>query len=221
MKLYLYNHNCIPFIRSPDIISARIYDQYKNKLSEIGSKSLAISNELNFKRYSEVVSTNDTTVVITPLYKELNQNSLPSAWLVLELNRERIELQQYELSGVLILLLVIFSACYSLFSLHLASKFSIPIECLNHALEKASEGHYDDIKNLSIPEEYYPMLMGIITIVERLEHNREDMLKSIDQATKDMRRNMDNMEEKSAQLHIANKEKSESNRLKKPIPCKY
>ena len=52
------------------------------------------------------------------------------------------------------------------------------------------------------------------SITERLENYREEIQQSIEQATEDIRKNMDSIEEKSAQLHIANKEVTESNRLK-------
>lgn len=203
-------------IRTPNIISAHIYDNKQEQIATVGSLTTQPIASLTFNRQVNITQTKPITFAVTPLYHHDNNNyvTTPSAWLVVEFDNAKTNLKKYELSGILILLLIVFNIAYTLFSLHLANLFSSPIERFNRALDKAKEGQYDEIKNLTLPPEYFPMLMSIITVVERLENNHEEMQKSIEQATKDMRRNMDNMEEKSAQLHIANREKSESNRLK-------
>ncbi|TBR43423.1 response regulator [Marinomonas agarivorans] len=203
-------------IRTPNIVSAHIYNQNKQQLATVGSLTKKPIENLVFGKHVQISQSEFVTFSITPLYHHNNSNyvTTPSAWLMLEFDNAKTNLKKYELSGIIILLLIIFNIGYVLFSLYLANLFSTPIEQFNHALDKAKDGQYDDIKNLTVSSEYFPMLMSIIAIVERLENNHEEMQKSIEQATKDMRRNMDNMEEKSAQLHIANREKSESNRLK-------
>ena len=67
---------------------------------------------------------------------------------------------------------------------------------------------------MKLPPEYAALQKDLLDLSERLEHHNEEMIAGIEQSTEDIRRNMDSMEEKSAQLHIANREAMESNRLK-------
>jgi len=213
-------------ILSPNIISARVYNAQKKLINEIGNKSEFQNPTALFSSQTEQKFSQYAALSITPLLRrktsieneglgpiESNDKTL-SGWLVLESNTADFTLKKYRLFSFMAITLVAFITLFALIAIRIANKIATPVNSLNRVVEKISQGHFNAIKQLKLPKDYSETSKGLAEINERLENSQEEMLKSIDQATEDMRRNMDSMEEKSAQLHIANKETSESNRLK-------
>lgn len=213
-------------ILSPNIISARVFNAQKKLIHEIGNKSTFPDPESLFTSQTEQKFSQYAALSITPLLSlkassengglgpiESNDKTL-TGWLVLESNTADFTLKKYRLFSFMAITLVAFITLFALIAIKIANKIANPVNNLNRVVEKISQGQFNAIKQLKLPRDYIATTKGLAEISERLENSQEEMLKSIEQATEDMRRNMDSMEEKSAQLHIANKETSESNRLK-------
>lgn len=213
-------------ILSPNIISARVYNAQKKLVNEIGNKSAFDDPSNLFGNQSEQKFAQYAALSITPLLSpktsvrnntlipiESNDKSL-SGWLVLESNTADFTLKKYRLFSFMAIILVSFITLFALIAIKIANNIANPVNTLNQVIEKINQGQFNAIHQLKLPKDYLATTKGLAEINERLENSQEEMLKSIDQATEDMRRNMDSMEEKSAQLHIANKETSESNSLK-------
>ncbi|WP_242603174.1 response regulator [Marinomonas sp. MED121] len=213
-------------ILSPNIISGRVFNSQKKLISEIGNKSNFTDPVPLFSNQSEQRFFQNSAISITPLLSprsaldtsalgpiESNDKIL-SGWLVLESNTADFTLKKYRLFSFMAITLVAFMTLFALIAIKISNRIANPVNDLNRIVEKISQGQFNAIKQLKLPQDYLATTKGLTEINERLENSQEEMLKSIEQATEDMRRNMDSMEEKSAQLHIANKETSESNRLK-------
>lgn len=213
-------------ILSPNIISARVYNAQKKLVNEIGNKSNFADPEALFSNQAEQKFSQYSALSITPLLSlktsleseglgpiESNDKAL-TGWLVLESNTADFTLKKYRLFSFMAITLIAFTTLFALIAIKIANKIANPVNNLNRVIEKISQGQFNAIKQLKLPRDYLATTKGLAEINERLENSQEEMLKSIEQATEDMRRNMDSMEEKSAQLHIANRETSESNRLK-------
>ena len=213
-------------ILSPNIISGRVFNSQKKLISEIGNKSNFTDPIPLFSNQSEQRFFQNSAISITPLLSprsaldtsalgpiESNDKIL-SGWLVLESNTADFTLKKYRLFSFMAITLVAFMTLFALIAIKISNRIANPVNDLNRIVEKISQGQFNAIKQLKLPQDYLATTKGLTEINERLENSQEEMLKSIEQATEDMRRNMDSMEEKSAQLHIANKETSESNRLK-------
>ncbi|KZM46033.1 hypothetical protein OA92_02380 [Marinomonas sp. SBI22] len=213
-------------ILSPNIISARVYNAQKKLVNEIGNKSTFTDPETLFTNQAEQKFSQYSALSITPLLSlktsleseglgpiESNDKTL-TGWLVLESNTADFTLKKYRLFSFMAITLIAFTTLFALIAIKIANKIANPVNNLNRVVEKISQGQFNAIKQLKLPRDYLATTKGLAEINERLENSQEEMLKSIEQATEDMRRNMDSMEEKSAQLHIANRETSESNRLK-------
>ncbi|WP_243730283.1 response regulator [Marinomonas balearica] len=153
---------------------------------------------------------NPTTSFIT------NTNSVPqiSGWLKVEASKEASTVSKYRyLSATLgTFFLVNLIAIFAL--LNVTAALLRPMERIADTINKITQGHFGATKGLNLPSQYSTVQSDLNDIASRIENHRDEMFNNIDQATEDIRRNMDSLEEKSAQLHIANKEATESNRLK-------
>lgn len=95
-----------------------------------------------------------------------------------------------------------------------AVRLSVPWLRITRTLTDITSGDYDSSNTLSLPKHLQKTQEELKYISERLKNYRSDLETEIDQITKETRENSILLEEKSAQLHIANKEAMESNRLK-------
>lgn len=217
-------------IESQDVKSVRVFSSDRKLLTELGNHSAFQLNQLQFANTATLFQNDQAVSALIPIFAtSLNLDPTPGAktgpvantdaeemvgWVQVEATKSAITLQKYQLITLLVISLVAFNTLFALLSARISSQFWIPLNKLNSTINKLVSGHFSVVKSLNLPNDYQPLQKGLVELSERLENYREEMLQSIEQATEDMRRNMDSMEEKSAQLHIANKEATESNRLK-------
>lgn len=182
----------------PDDSTIREYDSYLESISAIhytnNSSDAAFSTQAD-------------------LFNSANQRSL-IGWVKIEANKSAIQIEMYQYASLIIFTLVIFNILVILGAFHLSKTLTLPIDRLSSALNKLVKGQFSTAKLMKLPPEYATLQKDLLDLSERLEHHNEEMTAGIEQATEDIRRSMDSMEEKSAQLHIANREAMESNRLK-------
>ncbi len=85
---------------------------------------------------------------------------------------------------------------------------------MSNTIRDIASGHYDKAREIKLPNELLQTKTDLEYISERLNNYRAELEEEISQTTKEAREHALQLEEKSAQLHIANKEATESNRLK-------
>ncbi|NVK75702.1 MAG: response regulator [Oceanospirillaceae bacterium] len=147
------------------------------------------------------------------LFTPLDQRNL-IGWIKIEANKSTIQIQKYQYASLIIFTLVLFNILVILIAINFSKRLTAPITKLSVSLNKLVKGQFSTAKLMNLPPEYASLQKDLLELTERLEHHNEELINGIEQSTEDIRRSMDSMEEKSAQLHIANREAMESNRLK-------
>jgi len=149
----------------------------------------------------------------TDLFIPLDQRNL-IGWVKIEANKSAIQIEKYQYAGLVSFILIIFNVLIILSAFRISRALTQPINKLSASLDKLVKGQFSTVKLMKLPPEYATLQKDLLDLTERLEHHNEELIAGIEQSTEDIRRSMDSMEEKSAQLHIANREAMESNRLK-------
>ncbi|WP_421849590.1 response regulator [Marinomonas sp.] len=182
----------------PDEITIKEYDTYLESMSTIHYTSNTLDGVFNSQ---------------ADLFNSVDQRSL-IGWVKIEANKSSIQIEKYQYATLIFFILLIFNILVILGASHLSKTLTLPINRLSSALSKLVKGQFSNIKLMKFPPEYAALQKDLFDLTERLEHHNEELIAGIEQSTEDIRRSMDSMEEKSAQLHIANREAMESNRLK-------
>ncbi|WP_219702264.1 response regulator [Marinomonas lutimaris] len=182
----------------PEDISIKEYDNHLESISAIHYTNNSLDGAFNTQ---------------ADLFNSIDQRSL-IGWVKIETNKSAIQIEKYQYASLVIFILLIFNIVIILGAFRLSKTLTLPINRLSSALSKLVKGQFSSAKLMKLPPEYDSLQKDLLDLAERLEHHNEELIAGIEQSTEDIRRSMDSMEEKSAQLHIANREAMESNRLK-------
>ncbi|MFT2111059.1 response regulator [Marinomonas sp. 2405UD68-3] len=216
-------------LERPITTSIHVYDTKQRIIAELGSKTAPQQTEL-FSKNTQFLETNEQLIIIQPIYSNsiefisstnsmtdyitpTNQEQI-SGWVKIKASKHKNKLKKQQIVSVLLIIILIFNVLYTILLLKLIQHFLTPFYKIENTIQQLSVGNFLQAKSLEVPPSFNKISTNIINITEKLENYREEIQLSIEQATEDIRRNMDSIEEKSAQLHIANKEATESNRLK-------
>ena len=215
-------------LNNQDISSVQLFNSEQKLIAELGKapepNDTVFPNDNIIKEYDSYLesisaihyanNSPDTTFSSqADLFNSSDQRSL-IGWVKIEANKSAIKIEMYQYASLIIFILLIFNILVILGAFHLSKTLTLPIDRLSSALNKLVKGQFSNAKLMKLPPEYAALQKDLLDLSERLEHHNEEMLAGIEQSTEDIRRSMDSMEEKSAQLHIANREAMESNRLK-------
>jgi two-component system sensor histidine kinase BarA len=211
-----------------DISSVQLFNSEQKIIAELGS--VPKQNSLTFAEESQILEHDDYLESMSPihyannsldgvfnaqtdLFNPSNQRNL-IGWVKIEANKSAIKIAKYQYASLIIFILMLINILTILTTYQVSKHLTQPISKLGVALNKLVKGQFSAAKLMKLPPEYADIQKDLLDLTERLEHHHEELIIGIEQSTEDMRRSMDSMEEKSAQLHIANKEAMESNRLK-------
>lgn len=215
-------------LNNGDISSVQLFNSEQKIIAELGKAPISVNTpfpENNFIKehadYLESISaihysSNSLDGVFngqTNLFIPLEQRNL-IGWVKIEANKSVITIEKYQYAGLVIFILLLFNVLTILGAFHISQTLTQPINRLAGSLSKLVKGQFSTAKLMKLPPEYSALQKDLLDLTERLEHHNDELVAGIEQSTEDIRRSMDSMEEKSAQLHIANREAMESNRLK-------
>ena len=211
-----------------DVNNIQIFNNKYQVIAESGVTPYLVSPKLT----EQVVEKKDSHYIvrITPIYKtpssvdttlggqpdliDLRTPNNLIGWVKVEISKSQLEIKKYQLFSLFALFFFIFNGAVAYIAWRASLSLSQLMKTLLEAINKLVKGQFIPAKSLKLPPPFSPFQKGIKDLAERLESHKEELDAGIEQSTEDMRRNMDSIEEKSAQLHIANKEAMESNRLK-------
>lgn len=213
---------------SPNISAVQIFDSQQKMISGLGY----LDDPLPKVFPTEVIllDFHNQKVLIQPIFansfdtpssldnapnivsQQVNQQL--AGWGVFELDKSKIQIERYRLMFIFGFAILIINLIVGYITLRILNKQLLPFIKIEQAITNLAQGRFHEVKALELPTSFLAFKENLLDVSERLENYREEIQQSIEQATEDIRRNMDSIEEKSAQLHIANKEVTESNRLK-------
>ncbi len=210
------------------ISSVQLFNSEQKIIAELGSEF--ITQITGFPTASEIQKFPDHVVSISAVH--YNNNALDGAfnpqadlftpmsqqnligWVKIQADTAVVQIQKYQYASLVLLIFFAFNLCSGLIFLRITKQLIQPVKNIENTLSKLAKEQFSVAKLMRLPVEYHTLQKDLLFLTERLEHNKQEMTAGIEQATEDLRRSMDSMEEKSAQLHIANREATESNRLK-------
>ncbi|WP_245595789.1 ATP-binding protein [Marinomonas ushuaiensis] len=215
-------------LENHDINSVQIFNSEQEIIAELGKAAPLTNNflksDINIAEFSDYLALTSAIHYASNIFDStLNakNNVFISSnhrnvigWVRVEVSTSETQIKKYQYASLVTFIFILFNILTILGVLHLSKILMQPVNKVSLALNKLAKGQFSTVKLMSFPPEYAAIQKDIFDLTERLEHHNEKLLLGIEQSTEDIRRSMDSMEEKSAQLYIANREAMESNRLK-------
>lgn len=236
----LISSNIHSLLRQQDIVGVSYFNNQGNLIDSVG-QTIESQGNLPRKVQSHYLDEVDHYITIAPIYyANISQTSLTDTpflepnstiladaiglsktpqqellgWIQVSSSTKRLKLDNI-MTALLVLvylcvaILVCAFACW-----RYAFRIAAPWININNSLELITSGDYDKANSIKLPSYLSKTHESLRYISERLKNYRTELENEINQITKETRENAILLEEKSAQLHIANKEAMESNRLK-------
>ncbi|MDF0730001.1 response regulator [Pseudomonas entomophila] len=168
-------------------------------------------------------SGNDATRYLMPVFghhRDLATNAVPAeterllGWVEIELSHDGTLLRGYR---NLFTSLVLIFACLSLttlLALRMSRAINGPIGRIKHAVNQLKDGNLEERLPAMGSYELDELAGGINRMAETLHNAHEELQHSIDQATEDVRQNLETIEIQNIELDMARKEALEASRIK-------
>jgi len=166
---------------------------------------------------------NDATRYLMPVFghhRDLADDIVPAeaerllGWVEIELSHDGTLLRGYR--NLFTSLLLIF-ACLSLtalLALRMSRAINGPISQIKHAVNQLKDGNLEERLPTMGSYELDELAAGINRMAETLHNAHEELQHSIDQATEDVRQNLETIEIQNIELDMARKEALEASRIK-------
>ncbi|RDL44713.1 hybrid sensor histidine kinase/response regulator [Marinomonas piezotolerans] len=238
----LLSNNIQSLLRQPDVVGVSYYDSKGRRIDSLGTEHKA-SVDLQPDSEHFYIKKRDLFVVIVPVFYSSNDNanlnnlsnsntdsqqlSIVGATASNEgPNRDLLGWIQVLASTNDLLLSIISNIAASLLYVitfligcgfacrwyirHCTRPWSHTVDAVTHI----ANGDYAKARDIQLPVNMLQTKSELRYIANRLDNYRSELEEEIAQTTQEAREHALQLEEKSAQLHIANKEATESNRLK-------
>nr|WP_290446751.1 response regulator [Pseudomonas guariconensis] len=166
---------------------------------------------------------NDATRYLMPVFghhRDLASQAVPAeaerllGWVEIELSHDGTLLRGYR--NLFTSLLLIFG-CLSLtvlLALRMSRTINDPLSRIKHAVTQLKEGNLEQRLPAMGSHELDELAAGINRMAETLQNAHEELQHSIDQATEDVRQNLETIEIQNIELDMARKEALEASRIK-------
>lgn len=205
-----------------DTRSVRLYDAQHKLMAHAGPKMLnqAPSNSL---RQLQVASSDSAThfqLAVTRRHLTHNQESGAASevpvlgWVELELSHDSTLLRGYRSLLVSLLLVLAGLAATALMAARMSRGINEPLRKIKHAVDLLKEGHLQTRLEPLGSHELDQLGGGINRMAEALQNAQEELQHSVDQATEDVRQNLETIEIQNIELDMARKEALEASRIK-------
>ncbi|GLO57062.1 histidine kinase [Pseudomonas putida] len=166
---------------------------------------------------------NDATRYLMPVFghhRDLATDAVPAeaerllGWVEIELSHDGTLLRGYRNLFTSLLLILACLALSGLLALRMSRTINDPIKRIKHAVNQLKDGHLDERLPAMGSHELDELGRGINRMAETLHSAHEELQHSIDQATEDVRQNLETIEIQNIELDMARKEALEASRIK-------
>ncbi|WP_369958969.1 response regulator [Pseudomonas benzenivorans] len=135
-------------------------------------------------------------------------------WVELELSHHSTLLSGYRSLFTSLLLIVAGLSVTALLALRMSRSINEPLRRLKHGVALLKDGHLETRLPSLGSHELDELASGINRMAENLQNAQEELQHSIDQATEDVRQNLETIEIQNIELDFARKEALEASRIK-------
>ncbi|MFD2404561.1 response regulator [Azorhizophilus paspali] len=135
-------------------------------------------------------------------------------WIALEISHHNALLQGYRnlLASLLLSLSVLLVSAF--LALRVGRSISDPLRRIQQGVSQLRDGHLETRLPSLRSHELDELAAGINRMAEVMQHAQEEMQNSIDQATEDVRQNLETIEIQNIELDMARREALEASRIK-------
>lgn len=166
---------------------------------------------------------NDATRYLMPVFghhRDLATEAVPAeaerllGWVEIELSHDGTLLRGYRSLFTSVLLILGCLALTVLLALRMSRTINDPISRIKHAVTQLKDGNLEERLPAMGSHELDELAAGINRMAETLHNAHEELQHSIDQATEDVRQNLETIEIQNIELDMARKEALEASRIK-------
>ena len=168
-------------------------------------------------------SDNDATRYLLPVFgrhRNLAGDVIPNeahrllGWVELELSHNNMLLRGYRSLFASLMLIVSGLVFTTLLALRLSRTINAPLDRIKHAVSQLKDGKLQTRLPPLGSHELDELASGINRMAETLQNAQEELQHSVDQATEDVRQNLETIEIQNLELDLARKEALEASRIK-------
>jgi two-component system sensor histidine kinase BarA len=168
-------------------------------------------------------SGNDATRYLMPVFghhRDLATEAVPAeaerllGWVEIELSHDGMLLRGYRNLFTSMLLILACLVLSGLLAMRMSRTINDPIARIKHAVNQLKDGHLEERLPAMGSHELDELARGINRMAETLHSAHEELQHSIDQATEDVRQNLETIEIQNIELDMARKEALEASRIK-------
>jgi len=135
-------------------------------------------------------------------------------WVELELSHNSMLLRGYRSLFASLLLIIAGLICTGLLALRMGRTINNPLSQIKQAVTQLKDGNLETRLPLLGSQELDELASGINRMAGTLQNAQEELQHSIDQATEDVRQNLETIEIQNIELDLARKEALEASRIK-------
>nr|AAM52311.1 sensor kinase [Pseudomonas chlororaphis] len=135
-------------------------------------------------------------------------------WVELELSHNSMLLRGYRSLFASLLLITAGLICTGLLALRMGRTINNPLSQIKQAVTQLKDGNLETRLPLLGSQELDELASGINRMAGTLQNAQEELQHSIDQATEDVRQNLETIEIQNIELDLARKEALEASRIK-------
>ncbi|MCF4990403.1 HAMP domain-containing protein, partial [Pseudomonas gessardii] len=166
---------------------------------------------------------NDATRYLLPVFgrhRNLAGDLIPDeadrllGWVELELTHNGMLLRGYRSLFASLLLIAIGLICTTALALRISRTINSPIGQIKQAVAQLKDGNLETRLPPLGSQELDQLASGINRMADTLQNAQEELQHSIDQATEDVRQNLETIEIQNIELDLARKEALEASRIK-------
>lgn len=166
---------------------------------------------------------NDATRYLMPVFghhRDLATDAVPAeaerllGWVEIELSHDGTLLRGYRNLFTSLLLIIVCLSLTALLAVRMSRTINGPINRIKHTVNQLKDGHLEERLPAMGSHELDELAAGINRMAETLHSAHEELQHSIDQATEDVRQNLETIEIQNIELDMARKEALEASRIK-------
>nr|WP_256737595.1 response regulator [Pseudomonas sp. dw_358] len=168
-------------------------------------------------------SGNDATRYLLPVFghhRDLAGDSVPAesdrlfGWVEVEISHDGTLLRGYRSLFASMLLILAGLTATALLAVHMSRAISEPVRKIKQAVTQLKDGNLETRLPALGSHELDELAAGINRMAETLQNAQEELQHSVDQATEDVRQNLETIEIQNIELDLARKEALEASRIK-------
>ena len=209
-------------LEQADVRSVSFLGADRTQLAHAGPSmlnSVPIGNSLHPLRRSGL----DATRYLLPVFgrhRDLAGAAMPSeadrllGWVEVELSHDGTLLRGYRSLFASLLLILAGLTATALLAMHMSRAISGPIRKIKQTVTQLKDGNLESRLPAMGSHELDALAAGINRMAETLQDAQEELQHSIDQATEDVRQNLETIEIQNIELDLARKEALEASRIK-------